>query len=85
MGKDIQKIYKHSQSQLSNPSIKAPVLSYLASQTSSSIELTITSVPSVTDKKQTNPVLCSEDSIKNYLSITHNDNIQYCETQRKKL
>ena len=85
MDKDMGRIYKHSQSQISNPLFMSPVLSYLASQTSSSIELTTTSVPSVTDKKQTNPVLCSEDSIKNYLSITHNDNIQYCETQRKKL
>ena len=51
MGKDIGQTYKHSQSQLSTLSIKAPVLSYSVSQTSSSIELTITSVPSVIDKK----------------------------------
>ena len=51
MGKEIERIYKHSQSQPSNPPIKAPVISTFASQTSSSIELTITSVPSIVDKK----------------------------------
>ena len=63
--------------------IKAPVISSLASQTSSSIELKITSVPSVIDKKQTNSVLCSKNSIHNDLSIANNDDIQSCETQRK--
>ena len=52
MGKDIEQIYKHSQSQLSTPSIKTPVISYSNSQTSSSIELTITSVSSVIDKNK---------------------------------
>ena len=52
MGKYTGKIYKHSQSQISNPPIKAPVLSSSASQTSSSIELTITSVSSVIEEKQ---------------------------------
>ena len=75
MGKDIGKFYKHSQYQISTPSIKAPVISYLASQTSSSIVLTINSVPSVRDKKQTNSVFCSEKFIQNYLSITNNDDI----------
>ena len=51
MGKDIGKIYKHGQYQLSNVSFKAPVRAYSASQTSSSIKLTTTSVPSVRDKK----------------------------------
>ena len=51
MGKDIGRIYKHGQSQFSTLSIKAHVISFLASQTSSSIELTITSVPYVMDKK----------------------------------
>ena len=52
MAKDIGQIYKHSQSLLSNTSINAPVLSYSASKTSSYIELTITSFPSVTERKQ---------------------------------
>ena len=51
MGKDIGQFYKHSQSQLSTPLIKAPVILSLASQTPSSIELTITSVPFVREKK----------------------------------
>ena len=85
MGKDILRIYKHSQSQLSTTSIKAPVLSYSDDQTSSYIELTITSVSSVIDKKQTNSVLCSKNSIQNDLNITNNDDIQSCETPRKQL
>ena len=54
MGKEIGKMYKHSQYQLSTPSTKAPVLSSLASQSSSSIELTTTYVPYIIDKKKTN-------------------------------
>ena len=83
MGKDIGHIYKHSQSQISTPSIKAPFISYSASQTSSSIELTITSVSSVIYNKQTNCVFCSKNTIQNDLNITNNDDIQSCETQRK--
>ena len=83
MGKDIGKIYKHGKHQLSNPSIKAPVLLSLASKTPSSIELTMTSVPSVRDKK-TNSGLCSKNSIQNDVSITNNDDTQSYETQRKK-
>ena len=63
MGKYIGKFYKCGQSQLSTPSIKASVISYLASQTSSSIEFTIHSILSVIDKKQTNSVLCSKNPI----------------------
>ena len=62
--------------------MKAPVILSLASQISSYIELTITTVPSVIDKKN-NFVLCSGNSIQNDLSNTNNDNIQFCETQRK--
>ena len=81
MGKDIGKILKRSQFQLSTPSIKALVLSYLAYQTSSSIELTITYVPSVMDKKQTNYVFCFKNSIQNDLSITNNDYIHSCDKE----
>ena len=70
MGKDIGWIHKHGQSQLSTPSIKAPVLYYSASQTSSSIESIITYVPSVIDQKQTNSLLCSKNSIHNDLRIS---------------
>ena len=55
MNKDIENIYKHSQSQISNQSFKSLVLSSIVSQTSSSIKLTTTSVPSVRYKKQKNP------------------------------
>ena len=85
MGKDIGRIYKHSQPQLTTHSFKEPVLESLASQTSSSIKLTTASVPSVRDKKQNNSILCSENSTHNDLSIKNNDNIQYCETKRKQL
>ena len=61
MGRDIGRIYKHGQSQISNPEIKESVPLSLASYSSSSIELTITSVPSVRDKNQTNSVLCSKN------------------------
>ena len=82
MGKDIGQIYKHSQSQLSIFSCKAPVCSSLASQTSSSIKSTTTSVPSVRDKNQKNSVLGSENPVQNDLSITNNYDIQSCETER---
>ena len=62
---------------------KAHVRSSSASQISSSIELTITSVPSVREKKENNYVLCSKNSIQNAVSITNNNNIQYCDTARK--
>ena len=75
MGKDIGQNFKHSQSQLSTISIKEPVLSSSDSSTSYSIELTITSVSSVIDKKQTNSVLCSKNVTQNDLSITNNDYI----------
>ena len=83
MGKDIGRIYQHSKSQLSTPSFKAPVSSYLASQTSPPIELTTTSIPSVRDKNQNNYVLCSQNTIHNDVRITNNDGIQSCETARK--
>ena len=84
MSKYNGQIYKHSQSQLSTSSLKALVHSYLASLTSSSSEITTTSVPSVRDKKQNNSVLCAQNTIQNDVIITNNDNIQYCETARKK-
>ena len=52
MGKDIGRIYKNSQSQLSTSSLKTHVSSSSEPQTSSAIELTTTPVPSVTDKNQ---------------------------------
>ena len=55
MGKDIDQIYKHGQSQLSTTSIKEPVMSSSVSQTSLSIELTINSVSSIIDKKKPIP------------------------------
>ena len=83
MGKDIGKIYKYSQSQLSTSSLKAPVSSSSDPQTSSAIGLTTTSVPSVRDKNQNNYVLYSQNTIHNDASITNNDDIQSCETARK--
>ena len=85
MGKHIGKIYKHSQYQISTSSLKAPVSSYSEPQTSSVIELTTTSVPYVTDKHQKNYVLYSQNTIKNDETITNNDDIQSCETEKKKL
>ena len=83
MEKDIGKFYKHNNSQLSTPPIKTPVILFLAAQISLSIELTIASVHSVRDKKQTNSIFCSKHFIQNGLSIINNDDIQSCETQRK--
>ena len=56
MRKHIGQIYKYSQSQLLNLSLKAPVSSSSGSQTYSAIELTTTSVPYAIDKHQNNYV-----------------------------
>ena len=53
MGKDIGRIYKHSQSQLSTLSFKAPVHSYSASQVSLFIKLTTTSALLLKTKTRT--------------------------------
>ena len=81
MGKDIGKIYKHGQSQLSNPSLKSPVSSSSDPQTSSAIELTTTHVPSVIDKNQNNLFLYYQNTIHNDATITNNDDIKSCETE----
>ena len=83
MGKYIGKFYKNSQYQLSTLSFKAPVCSSPDSQTSSSIKLTTASVPYVRGGKDNNYVLCSKNSIPNDVSITNNNDIQSCETERK--
>ena len=82
MGKEIGRIYKHSQYQLSIYSLRVPVCSSPESQTPSAIELTTTSVPSAREKHQNNSVLCSQNTIQNDATITNNDNIQSCETQK---
>ena len=85
MGKDIGQIYNHSQSKISTSSLKTPVSSSSEYQTSSAIELTTTSVPSVTEKNQNNSVLYSQNTIHNYATIIENDDMQYCETVKNKL
>ena len=45
--------------------------------------LTITSVPYITDKHQNNSVLCPQNNIQNDATITNNDDIESCETQKK--
>ena len=80
MGKDIGRIYKHSQYQLSTISLNRSVSSSSEHQTSSAIELTTMSLPSVADKHQKNYVLYSQNTIQNDATITKNDNIQSCET-----
>ena len=85
MGKDIGRFYRHSQSQLSTPSIKKTTLSSLAYQTSSSVKSTITYLSYIIDKEKTDSVLCSQNSIHNYLNITNNYDIKSCETPRKTL
>ena len=64
-------------------SLKATVSSSSDTQTSSAIELTTMSVPSVRDKNQNNYVLYSQNTIQNDANITNNDDIQSCETERK--
>ena len=83
MGKDIGRIYKHSQSQFSTLSIKAPVISYSDPQIFSAIKLATTSVPSITEKHQKKSVLCSQNTTHNDATITNNDDIQSCETQKR--
>ena len=75
MGKDIGRIYKHSQSQLSTLPLKAPVILSSDFQKSSYIELTTKSVPYVKDKNQNNFILCSQNTIQNDVSIINNDNV----------
>ena len=83
MGKDIQKSYKHGQSQLSTLSFKSHVRSYLSPQTSSSIELATISVHSNRDKQKNSSVLCYKIFTHNFVSITNNANKNACETTRK--
>ena len=83
MGKDIGRFYKYGQYQISTSSLKAPVSSSSDPQTSSAIELTTTSVPSVRDKNQNNSVLYYQYTIHNVTSITNNDNIQSYEIEDK--
>ena len=83
MGKDIGRICKKSQSQLSTFSIKAPVSSSSSTQTSSAIKLTATYVPYIIDKHQNNSVLCYQNTIHNDSTITNNDDIQSCGHQNK--
>ena len=85
MGKYIVRIYKHSQSQLSTYSLKAPGSSSSDPQTSSAIELTTMSVYFVRDKNQNNSVFSSQNTIQNDASITNNDDINSCKTAIKKL
>ena len=85
MGKDIGRIYKYGQSQLSTLSLKAPVSSSSDPQTSSAIELKTTFVPSVTDKNKNNYVLYFQNIIQNYAPITNNDNMQSCKASRKQI
>ena len=82
MGKDIGRIYKHSQSQISTLSLKAPVSSSSEPQISYAIKLTTTTVTSARHKHQNNYVLCSQNTIHNDATITNNDVIQYCETPK---
>ena len=57
--------------------------SYSASQTLSSIKLTITSASYIIDKEQNNCIFCSQSNINNDLNVTNNDNVQSCETPKK--
>ena len=84
MGKDIGKIYKHSQYELSTLSLKTPVSSPSEHQTSPAIELTTKSIPSVTDTHQNN-FLYSQNTIHNYATITNNDDMQSCETAKNRI
>ena len=84
MGKYIGPIYNYSQYQLSTTSIKKSVFSFLASKTSSSIYSTRTCVSSIIDKEQTYSILCSQNTTQNDLRITNNNDINSCETPRKK-
>ena len=83
MGKDIGRIYKYSQYQLSTSSLKARVSSSSSPQTISATELIKMSVPSIGEKNQNNFVSYSQNTIQNDVSTKNNDDIQSCETARK--
>ena len=83
MGKDIGRVYKYGQYQLSTSLLKAPISSSSDAQTSSAIKLTTTPVPSITYKNQNNYVLYSQNTIQNDVTISNNDYIQSFETAKK--
>ena len=83
MEKDIGRIYKHSEYQISTFFSNAPVSSSSEPQISSAIELTTTCVPSATDKHQNNSILYSQNTIHYDATITNNDDIKSCETPQK--
>ena len=83
MGKEIGKIYKHSKPQLSTLSTKVPVGSFSEHQTFFAIKSTTTSGSYITDKHQNNSVLCSQNTTQNDETITNNNDIHSCETQKK--
>ena len=66
-------------------SLNKTVSSSSEPQTSSAIELTTTSVPYATEKHQKNSVLYSQNTIQNDATITKNDDIQSCGTQKNKI
>ena len=75
MGKDMGKIYKHGQYQISTSLLKATVSLSSEPQTSSAIKLTETSVPSAIDKHENNYVLYCHNIIQNdatYLQLLQN-------------
>ena len=82
MGKDIVRIYKYNQLQLSTSSLKATVSSYSEPQKFYAIKLTTTSVISARDKHKNNSVSYSQNTIQNDATITNNDNIHSCETPK---
>ena len=84
MGKDIGRIYKYRQSQLSTSSLNAPVSSSSDKQTSSAIKSTTMYVTSIKEKNQNHYVLYSQNTIQNDASITNNDNMQSFETEENK-
>ena len=63
-------------------SLNAPVSSSSEFKTSSDIKLTTTDVPFARDKHQNNSVFNSQNTIQNDETITNNDDIQSCETQK---
>ena len=84
MGKNIGKIYKYNQPQLSISSLKAPINLSSDIQASPAIKLITTSIPYVRDKYQINYVLYSQNTMHNDAIITNNDDIQSFETSREK-
>ena len=78
MGKKIGRSFKYNRSKISTPTLKKPVLSYSAANTSYTNNLTQTIISSQLENEVSN-------AIQNKTDTSNTDDIHSCVTDRKKL